>query len=85
MSLIDKGTEVMGEARMPLGVLVDRICQDLYMVFVGNGYKQIGFTLIAHSIDDGESCASGNLKPDGIKALLEQCLEEMNRVKELPN
>ena len=79
---------VSGTERIPLELLLSKVLQDLYLVFHGNGFKQIGFTIIAHAPDTGETAAVGNLKPDGIKALLEQCLYEMNKVepeqKDLP-
>ena len=85
--------QLMGKTepdRIPLDLLVNKIVSDLYLVFRGNGFKSIGFTLIAHDTTTGDSAASGNLKPEGIKALLENCLDEMNKVeppedKSLPN
>jgi hypothetical protein len=70
--------------RMPLNLLLDRICNDLYLMFRANNYKDIGFTLIAHATDTGEGAASGNLKPDGVKALLEDCLERINEAEKPP-
>lgn len=82
MTLADKILGKVHEDRIPLEVLLERVVTDLYMVFRQNGFKSIGFTLIAHALDSEDVCAMGNLKPDGIKVLLENCLEEMNKVAE---
>lgn len=58
--------------RIPLEMLVNKICSDLFLVLAGNGYKATGFQFIVQNLEDGndEMCMSGNLKPEGLRALL---------------
>lgn len=70
------------EERMPLPLLVNKIATDLFLVLAGNGYKKVGFALVVQNLEEDETgnvdlCCSGNLRPPGIKALLENVLIQM--------
>jgi hypothetical protein len=60
--------------RIPLGMLVDKICTDLFLVFAGNGYKRVGFQLVVQNLEDDEMTGGGNLRPEGAKTLLTNAL-----------
>lgn len=63
---------------IPLEMLLQRISTDLFLVFAGNGYKKIGFTLIAQELDGEEQMGmAGNLRPDGLRAILTNALESL--------
>ena len=63
---------------MPLEMLLNKIGQDLFLVLGGNGYRQVGFTLIVQDLRDDEMAMVGNLKPDGLEALLENAIDRVH-------
>ena len=64
--------------KLPLEMLLQRITTDLFLVFAGNGYKKIGFTLIAQELDGEEQMGmAGNLRPDGLRAILTNAIESL--------
>jgi hypothetical protein len=70
---------------LPLEMLLKRITQDLFIVFAGNGYKQIGFTLIAQDLRTNEMAMAGNLMPKGAEAILTNALESVKEALHAAN
>lgn len=66
------------EQRMPLELLLNKIGSDLFLIFAGNGYRNLGFSLIVQELDgDQQMAQTGNLRPVGLKVLLENLLCQM--------
>lgn len=59
---------------IPLEMLVQAIVRDLFLVFAGNGQKNVGFALVVQNLTTNEITMSGNLRPAGMKTLLENAL-----------
>jgi len=53
--------------KMPLEMIAQRIARDLLVVFAGNGYKGVAFSLIVTDPATDETTIAGNLKVPGIK------------------
>lgn len=75
-------TPLVTPPAMPLEMLLNKIGVDLLAVFVGNGYRQIAFTLIAQDLRDNEVGMTGNLRPDGLEALLGSALDRVHAMQE---
>lgn len=60
--------------KLPLEMLLQRIGTDLFLVFAGNGYKDVGFTLIVQDLTNDSLAMSGNLRPAGLRAVLTNAL-----------
>ena len=55
------------ENRMPLEMIAQKIARDLLLVFAGNGFKGVAFSLIVTDPATDETTIAGNLKVPGIK------------------
>lgn len=53
--------------KMPLEMIAQRVARDLMLVFAGNGYKGVAFSLIVTDPATDETTIAGNLKVPGIK------------------
>lgn len=68
--------------RIPFATLVNQASAALLSTLERNGYKEIAFTVVVQNMEeDGtgeyDVCNIGNLKPEGVRALLEGVLEKM--------
>lgn len=74
---------------VPLEMLAQRICNDLFLVFAGNGYKHVAFQLIVQDLTNDEVAMAGNLRPEGLRAMLTNALacipEEDDTPRVLPS
>lgn len=57
---------------MPLDMLIQAVVKDLFLVFAGNGYPNVGFALLVQDLSEEDSFAmSGNLQPEGMEVILD--------------